>query len=241
MSKNIYTEDKLSKSLGETLTSSDLTVVCAEMLENAIEDQLLNGDLLKEIPIIGSIIGIGKTTKSVADLLLTKKIMSFLGEVSDISPKKRLAMISKIDNSEKYNQTVGGKLLYIIDRAQDHVTSQLIGKLFSAFLKGKITYREFGKASIIINLIDYYDLQEFLELSDDAFMQNGTQGGGLEEVDNFFIAAGLCSAETSEVEVTDQYDKRAGSPYAVSGGETVIYRTGIGQKIYNVLSSNDSV
>lgn len=54
-------------------------------------------------------------------------------------------------------------------------------------------------SSLIINKIDLYDLEIFLNISDEAYGKNGTQGMGLEEVDNFLINAGLCSAETNSV------------------------------------------
>ena len=229
-------QDNLSKSLGKTLVESDLSNVTSDILESVLDEGLLSEGILKDIPIISSLIGIGKTINSVQDYLFTKKIVSFLIGLSSIDKKERNEVISKINSDSKYKQSVGSKLLFILDNAQDHITSNLISKLFVAFIKGELTYKEFCKASLIINKVDYYDLEVFLNLDNSNYGRNGTEGSGLEEVDNFLINAGLCSAESGPVTIEDQDDWKAEEKYIVKGGETIIYRTLIGSKIHKILS-----
>ncbi|MEC7771806.1 MAG: hypothetical protein VX798_11525 [Bacteroidota bacterium] len=235
MEKN---QDSLSDSLGKTLVESDLSDVTTDVLESLLDKGVFEDDLLKDIPIINSIIGLGKTVNSVQNYLFTKKILSFLNGLSKIGQGKRKEIISKIESDSKYNQTVGSKLLFILDNAQDHITDKLISKLFIAFIEEKLTYKEFCKSSMIINKTDYYDLQTFLQIPDKAYGKNGTEGLGLEEIDNFLINAGLCSAETSKVTVDDQDDWKQSNKFVVQGGETIIYRTLIGTKIYEILTEN---
>ncbi len=229
-------QDKLSSSLGTTLIESDLNNVSIDILETVLDSSLLNDGILKDIPIVSTLIGLGKTINSVQDYLFTKKLISFLSGLSNISIEKRREAISKINSDKMYNQSVGSKLLYIIDNAQDHISSNLISKLFVSFLEKELTYQEFCKASMIINRVDNYDLEYFLELNDDVYGKNGTEDLGLEEIDNFLINAGLCSAETSEVEVEDQDDWKMSQKYIVNGGKTIIYRTIIGTKIFKILN-----
>lgn len=230
--------DNLSKSLSKTLVESDLSNVTSDVLESVLDEGLLGEGIIKDIPIINSLIGIGKTINSVQNYLFTKKIVTFLIGLSSINKEKRNEVISKINSDPKYNQSVGSKLLFILDNAQDHISSNLISKLFVAFIKDELTYKEFCKASLIINKVDYYDLEIFLNLTNDAYGGNGTEGMGLEEVDNFLINAGLCSAETCSVTVEDQDkdDWKVKEKYIVKGGETIIYRTLIGSKIYEILT-----
>lgn len=231
-------QDNLSNSLSKTLVESDLSNVTFDILESSVDASLLNDGFLREIPILSSIIGIGKTIISVQNYLFTKKIIAFLSGLSNISKEDRKEVISKINADPNYNQFVGSKLLFLIDNAQDHISARLISKLFVAFIEKKMTYKEFCKASLIINKIDYYDLEIFLNIPDEAYGGNGTEGSGLEEVDNFLINAGLCSAETSAVNVEDQDDWKMNEKYIVRGGETIIYRTLIGAKIYKILSKD---
>ena len=226
----------LSKSLGKTLVESDLTEITTDVLETIIENEIIENDLIKSIPILNSIIGLGKTFKTINDFLFTQKLISFLSQISDIDITEREEIISKIDSNDKYNQKVGNKLLHIIDNSQDYITAKNIGKLFSSFLKNELTYPEFCKASLILNRIDYHDLEIFLQIPDEAYGRNGTENLGLEEVDNFFIISGLCSAESSRAEIEKNQNNFYEEAYEIIGGETIIFRTLIGEKIYNILN-----
>jgi len=225
----------LSKSLGRTLIQSDLSKVTGSVLESLVEEEFIENEIVKSIPIVNTLFGIGKTYKSVKEILFSQKLVSFLTELSSIDLNRRQEMINKIDSDPKYNQKIGNKLLHIIDNSQDYLTSKYIGKLFASFLKGELDYPEFCKASLILNRIDYYDLQEFLQIPDEAYGQNGTEGLGLEEIDNFFIIAGLCSSETNVPEVYKTQNNNYEEVYEISGGESKIYRTLIGNKIYQIL------
>lgn len=228
-------DDSISESLGETLIKSDLTNISKDVLETILDKEIFENGFLKDIPIVNSIVGAGKTVSSIRDYLFTKKILGFLNGLASISLEKRQKMISKVDSNPTYRQSVGSKLIFIIDQTQDSEVAGIISKLFVAFLEGELTYREFCKSSLIVNRIDIIDLEDFLELPDDAYGQNGTQDLGLEELDNFLINAGLCTAETDEVTVEDQDDWKSNEQYKVTGGVTRIYRTLIGTKIYNIL------
>ncbi|ABQ06587.1 MULTISPECIES: hypothetical protein [Flavobacterium] len=229
-------ENEFENSLGKTLLESDLSKVSTEVLEAVLDQHSGVEGILKDLPVIGAIIGAGKTILSVQNYLFTKKLLSFLKGLSEVDMEVRKDAVLRINSSKKYGQSVGSKLLHIINNAHDHVSSALIAKLFVAFIEEKLSYQEFCKASMIINRIDFYDLEEFLKLPDNAYGQNGTNGIGLEELDNFLINAGLCSAESNSVSVEDQDDWKSSEKYVVKGGETLIYRTSIGTKIYQILS-----
>src|SRR5207253_2416236 len=133
---------KLSNSLEATLRDSDLQNVTSELAET-FTDTLLNEGLLREIPIIGTIIGLTKASFNLNDRLLIKKLIYFISELKDIDIKKRQKLNSAIDNSGKQKVRIGEKLLYIIDKSDDHITAKYIAILFSAFLNEEITYAKF--------------------------------------------------------------------------------------------------
>lgn len=66
-----FSEVKLS--LTKTLKSSDLQNVTGNLAEVVLDSTLESG-VAKDIPIIGTIIGLGKLSVSVRDSLLLKKI-----------------------------------------------------------------------------------------------------------------------------------------------------------------------
>ncbi|MBS4068029.1 MAG: hypothetical protein KGZ62_05475, partial [Sulfurimonas sp.] len=72
-------------------------------------------------------------------------------------------MIDKIDNSKEFRTRVGEKLLYIIDRCEDHEKTQIVARLFAAFIHDRITYQDFLQASSIVERIMLDDLRYFLK------------------------------------------------------------------------------
>ncbi|WP_291053216.1 MULTISPECIES: hypothetical protein [unclassified Empedobacter] len=226
----------LSSSLNKTLVESDLTNITIDLIENFLDEKFLEDSILKEIPIISTIIGFNKTINSVKDYLFGKKILNFLNGLSEISIEKRNKAISKINISSDYAQSVGSKLLYIIDSAQDHVTSKIISKLFVAFINEELSYQEFCKASLIINKIDFYDLDQFLNMPDEVYGYNRIGMSKSEEIDIYLINSGLCYTEMDPVTVEDQDDWKSNEKYIVRGGESLVYRTIIGTKIYKILA-----
>ncbi len=68
---------KLSQSLDKTLRNSDLQNLSVNLAEVAL-DSFLNEGVARDIPIIGSLVGIVKTSGSISDAIFTKKLIHFL-------------------------------------------------------------------------------------------------------------------------------------------------------------------
>ena len=66
---------KIANSFEETLNDSSLHNVASGLAE-AFTDSLLDDGLLKDIPIFGTIVGLGKTTLKITDLLFLKSFFS---------------------------------------------------------------------------------------------------------------------------------------------------------------------
>lgn len=154
--------NEFSKSLKKTLTDSDFQDLNVSVADT-IMDAAINDGLIKEIPIIGIIVGISRTTLNIKERLFVKKLVYFLTEIKDIPKERRNKMISEINNSEQYGVKVGEKLLYIIDKCDDHVKAKLIAKIFATYLNEKISYIDFIKASTVIDRAMISDLMWFIE------------------------------------------------------------------------------
>ncbi|HGF7203196.1 TPA: hypothetical protein AB5D93_003177, partial [Vibrio cholerae] len=92
---------KLSKSLEDSLKKDDLSNLAIDLGEVGI-DAILEGGVLRDIPILSSIVSGMNVIGSVRDALFTKKLISFLSELSDVSVEQRRSMIESIDNSNEY-------------------------------------------------------------------------------------------------------------------------------------------
>ncbi|MEZ5057436.1 MAG: hypothetical protein R2879_10430 [Saprospiraceae bacterium] len=156
MKKNIFV-----KSFSETLTQTDLKGLAIDYSEIGLDSMIEDG-VLSEIPVIKTIVAIGNTSIKISNYFFIKKIASFLSDLDRYSPEERNELISQIDNDPKTKIKVGEKILYLLEKAEDHLDAKLISMLFCAFLSKEIRYEEFLKGSRIIISISYEDLSEFL-------------------------------------------------------------------------------
>lgn len=231
---------KLSNSLEQTLKDSDLQSVTIDLAET-FSDTLLNDGLLRDIPIIGTIVGLTKTAISLNDRLLIKKLIYFISELNDIDQTRREKLISEIDKSETQKIKVGEKLLYIIDKSDDHYTAKYIAVLFKAFLNEEINYSQFLRCSAIIQKLLIQDLEQFIDTEIKHIETSITQyDKGISDFQNSLITSGICATETERVSVRDQDDYKMSDKYMVEGGDLIIYFTEIGHTLKKVLRTKIS-
>lgn len=191
-------QQNIQASFDSTLKDSDLQNLGIDMAEVAI-DSVLSAGLLKDVPIVGTLVSLSKVGANVHDKLFLKKIMSFLNGLKDISVEDRNKIIREIDESKKYRIKVGEKLLYIIDKCDDYEISELVSLVFKYFIKGNITYNEFLKVATILNNITVADFKWFIK--DGRRCHNIGDAGDL-------ISTGLFELNYDDinVDIVEKYD-----------------------------------
>jgi len=152
----------LPDKLTETIKDNNFQDVIKDLGETAI-DAVLNEGVLKEIPILGSILGLGRATMSIQDKLFTKKLLAFLLQLKNTDVDSRKVQIEKIDTDPNYKTKVGEKLLHIIDKCEDSEKATYIGKLFQCYIEEKMDYENFLRASKCIELTFLHDLKGFIK------------------------------------------------------------------------------
>ena len=237
--------NNLSKSLEHTLKNSDLQNVTIGLAE-VFTGSLMEDGIAKDIPIIGTVIGLGRASIGIKESMFLKKIIYFISELKNISITKRHEMIDKIDTSGKFRTRVGEKLLYIIDKCEDHEKSQLIAILFSAFLSEKISYEEFLRASHIVDQVMLEDLKRFVTCAwekEDGWilrLEDRKAHLTLNEAGNI-TTSGLVELVSPEVmikEPEDWKDAEAFGAHIVEGSELTVRISDIGKKIQDILKDS---
>lgn len=218
----------LSNSLEETIKDTDLQNVTIDLAET-VTDSFLNEGIGRDIPIFGTIIGLAKSAMNLKDRLFIKKLIYFLTNLNSIPKAKRQEMIVQIDSSDRYKIKVGEKLIYIIDKCEDHKSAEKIGKLFHAFLNDSITYSEFLRGAVIIDRIFFEDLEIFLKENIENLQKVDTWNDDpLSDFQHRLVTAGLFSSSIDPVTVEDQDDWKMTDKYVVRGGKASVYLTEIG-------------
>ena len=220
---------EVSNALSVTLSNSDLQGVCVAWAD-VLSDTLFEDGLAKEIPIIGTIYGLGRFGVSVRDRLFLKKLLCLLSEVADVPATERAEIISKVDRSGEYRIKVGEKLLYILDKSEDHENAQVVAYLFRAFLSGELSYDDFLRASRAIQSVMVADLWRFV---DDETRQWDAYAVG------YLLNSRLVDFDEQEVSVVD-HDRgnwKDTKKYDITGAELTASITELGEKVRRILRS----
>jgi hypothetical protein len=228
----------LSDSLEKTLKDSDLQNVTIELAET-FTDNLLNEGLLKDIPLLGTIIGLANAWFNLSERLLVKKLIYFLSKLQDISAEKRKNMINTIEKSSKYKINIGEKLIYIVDKCDDHTMAEYVAELFTSFLNNKISYSDFLRGSAIIQKLFIQDLEQFINTNIGELERTIRQyhyDKDLTDFENNLISVWIYSTTAERISIRDQDDSEADSPYIVEGWEIYLRLTDIGQTLKVCLS-----
>ncbi len=156
----------------------------AELAE-VLFDQNLSEGIIKEIPILSTIVAITKSTISIRDKLFLRKIIRFLSRLSDVPLAERKAFIEKIKNSPRDKIILAENLLLLIDKITDVEKSDLIALAIIEYIEERITRNEL---ELTLNAIDKCALTDILLIT----QYNSVQNKLSDEVQDRFFSAGLC-------------------------------------------------
>ena len=151
MDKNLFTND--IKDYGEIA------------IDNSVEI-FLNSPILKDIPIIKSILAIKNTYYSIKERLFFNKLYYFLKEINCIPREDRIIFFQK--NSEKINK-LEEKIFFYIENMETSKKTIFLSNLFKNLILEKITLEEFNRFSFIINSLSLSDIDLFLKENSEVF------------------------------------------------------------------------
>ncbi|PAM96314.1 hypothetical protein B4N84_02510 [Flavobacterium sp. IR1] len=218
----------ISTALTSTLKDSDLQGITTEFSEIFLDTFLAEG-VLKDIPIINSIISIGKASAKVSDALFIKKVLYFLTQLSDVSADDREKVINEIDDSKKYRIKIGEKLLYILDKCDDHEKAELVGILFKSFLQNQIDYGDFLLCNLVIEKCMINDLEAFV--LDEVIDYN------IEEYSEY-LNWGLVNFAPYNIEIQRKNNYKSEPEFELRGSDLTLTTSNAGNTIRFVLKKH---
>ena len=150
--------DKLTNEFKDSLicNTEDVFKDCLELgIDNFIED-----GILKDIPIVNSIVSGLKIAKNIYDRNLLKQTLTFIKELNNgtINKEKLIAYRSTIENNTRKCEEELGRVLLYLNMFIDEEKSIMLAKLFKAYIGQIINWNEFCEYSEIINRIFLEDL-----------------------------------------------------------------------------------
>lgn len=149
---------RLAEKLVETIKSKDLQEVAVGAFEAAIDSEMVEG-ILKEVPILGSLISIGKAGFSIRDRLFARKVEEFINSVSGLSWSERSRIFDELGSSPELQERAALAILDILERCDPIDKPRLIGNLFVAMARGHISGKDLLRLCTMITGVFPDDLQ----------------------------------------------------------------------------------
>lgn len=164
-------------SLSESLFENAVDIG-SDLLEIPI-DQLIGNDILREIPIVNTIVGLGKMAINVRDLYLIKKTVAFIGKLNQnqLSKKKIADHKSRLENdSDRLNKELEF-IMVKLDRMNETRKSIVMSNIYLKYIDENIDldWEDFCILTDILERFSIYDYPSLLEMYNRRLVGTGDE------------------------------------------------------------------
>jgi hypothetical protein len=147
----------LGKALVASLRSDEAIAVASQMAELAIDSQLTEG-LLREVPVVGSVLAVARAGATVRDVLFVKKLFKFLSNFDGTSQPERDEMVRRLEGDSGYGRNVGEHLTYLLEKLDAHRKPAMVGRVFLSYMRGQIDVKTLNRLNTAIERIPFYEI-----------------------------------------------------------------------------------
>lgn len=143
--------DELVENFEKSLFDDSKDII-GDYLEIGI-DSIIDGGILKEIPIVKTIVGVLKVGKNVHDRNLLKQTLVFINEFNrnEIRQDKIEEYKKRIENDPKKCEDELGRIILLLNNFIDREKSIMLSKVFKDYVGQLLNWNEFCEYSEIIN------------------------------------------------------------------------------------------
>ncbi|XCP86583.1 hypothetical protein ABXS75_07255 [Roseburia hominis] len=152
--------DQIVPALETTLFDPSLSDACGDLIELGI-DSLLDDGVAKSIPIVGLLVGVGKTAQNIHDRNLLKQTLRFIDAFNKKKiPQEKIEKYKrKLQDKPKYAEEELGRVIVLLNSNVDIKRSELLGKFYKAYVAEQITWEDFCELSDVISRMFISDLE----------------------------------------------------------------------------------
>lgn len=109
--------------------------------------KLMDGGALDSVPVIKYLVGAGKTVNAVSDYILARKVVCFLFETSRRATRSASRFREKLEGDPTYQKRVGTAVIAQLERLDDTVKAEIVGRLFALVVDDEIGYSNYRRAA----------------------------------------------------------------------------------------------
>ena len=149
--------------LVDSTTSPELKNLAVEVAEVGL-DQLLDEEVLKDLPIVGGFVRAYKTVLSIRDKAFFNKVTRFFVKLSSIPDEEKEKFREDIKSDPKLRRKVGETLFLVLDRLDDLEKPEILAIMFQEYLSNGIEFTHFKRLASAIDIAFIEDLKAFAGL-----------------------------------------------------------------------------
>lgn len=202
---------KMSTDLVRLVKSAELGGITKEVAEAGFDALTETDGFVKDLPLVGSLVALGKVGASVRDRLLGQKIMLFLDQLNSLKTEERELLVEKLNQDDGYRGRVGERLLEILERIEVDSQPEMAGRAFSAFAVGQISALDLKRLIVVIGRLPPHELPHVRSFYDSSPHSRGTADWAtlnmLETLGLVSSSRGFNSGDYTPTHLMDQFVK----------------------------------
>ena len=134
---------------------------------------IIDNEIIKQIPVVASIVKFGKVALTIRERYLIKKLVTFIESINngDIEPdvlENHKQMLE--NNSEKLNKELE-KVMILIDRQLEIDKTKILAELYKSYISRKLQWSDFLYFSEILEGLFMIDLQQLKLIYETEFIE----------------------------------------------------------------------
>ncbi|MEP4891509.1 MAG: hypothetical protein ABJV04_15905 [Aliiglaciecola sp.] len=133
----------------------------AEGAEIALK-KIIDEGVLKDIPVVGSLVKFLSIGQSIRDSLYIEKLHSFIYALNEVPSEKKEEFISEVKKRKHEVENLIQKIILVIETQTDIDKSQIIANFFVSYLDGVMGESEFRRALDITGSYFLDDINKFV-------------------------------------------------------------------------------
>lgn len=124
-------------------------------------DSVLDEGLFRDLPVVGTITGLIKVTKSIIHRNLLKQTLQFIKEFNNgtIDEDKLLKYKEMLDNNNDKAEEELGRVLIILNGTIDLEKSKMLANLFRNYINEVLSWNEFCEFCEIVRMLQINDIK----------------------------------------------------------------------------------
>jgi len=170
-------------------------------------DSLLDDGIFKNIPIVSFLVGVGKTAQNIHDRNLLKQTLNFIKTFNDrhISERKLSKYRNAINKNPKKAEEELGRVLIILNSNVEIKKSQMLAKIYRAYIEETINWEQFCELSDAITRLFITDIHLLYKIFNQEITDT-TQC--LSYQADRLISIGLLNSATKSISISSNQDSR---------------------------------